>query len=177
MSWLFVTPWTIALQASLSFTISQSLFRLIFIEAVMSSNHLILCCPLLLLLPSLRVFSNESSLLIRWPKYWSFSFSNSPSNEFWGLISFRIEWFDLLSVQGILKSLLQHHISKASVLLCSALFIVWLSHLYMTTGKIIALTIQAFVGKMKSMLSDMLSRFFIAFLPRSKHLLISWLQS
>ena len=150
------------------------------IESVMLSNYLILCRPLLFLpsiFPSIRIFSNELALHIRWSKYWSISFSNSLSKEYWGLISFRIEWFDLLSVQGILKSLLQHHISKASVLLCSALFIVWLSHLYMTTGKIIALTIQAFVGKMKSMLSDMLSRFFIAFLPRSKHLLISWLQS
>jgi len=150
------------------------------IESVMLSNYLILCCPLLLLpsiFPSIRVFSNELALHTRWPKYWSISFSNSPSKEYWGLISFRIEWFDLLSVQGTLKSLLQYHSSKASVLLCSALFMVQLLHLYMTPGKIIALTIQTFVSKGKSMLSNMLSRFFIAFLPRSKHLLISWLQS
>ena len=150
------------------------------IESVMLSNYLILCRPLLLLpsiFPSIRVFSNELALHTRWPKYWSISFSNSPSKEYWGLISFRIEWFDLLSVQGTLKSLLQYHSSKASVLLCSALFMVQLLHLYMTPGKIIALTIQTFVSKVKSMLSNMLSRFFIAFLPRSKHLLISWLQS
>jgi len=150
------------------------------IESVMLSNYLILCRPLLLLpsiFPSIRVFSNELALHTRWPKYWSISFSNSPSKEYWGLISFRIEWFDLLSVQGTLKSLLQYHSSKASVLLCSALFMVQLSHLYMTPGKIIALTIQTFVSKVKSMLSNMLSMFFIAFLPRSKHLLISWLQS
>ena len=150
------------------------------IESVMPSNHLILCHPLLFLpsiFPSTRVFSNESALHLRWPKYWNFSFSISPSNKYSGLISFRIEWFDLLTVQRILKSLLRHHRSKASVLLCSALFMVQLLHLYMTPGKIIALTIQTFVSKVKSMLSNMLSRFFIAFLPRSKHLLISWLQS
>ena len=140
------------------------------IESVMPSNHLILCCPLLLLpsiLPSIRVFSKES-VLIRWPKYWSFSFSISPSNEHSGLISFRIGWFDLLAVQGTLKSLLQHHSSKASILLCSAFFIVQFSHPYMTTGQTIALTRQYFVGKVMSLLSNMLSRLVIDFLPRSK---------
>ena len=143
-------------------------------------NHLILYHPLLLLpsiFPSIRDFSNELALPIRWPKYWSFSFSNSPSNEYSGLISFRIDWFDLLAVQGTLKSLLQYHSSKASVLQCSAFFMVQLSHLYMTTGKTIALTIWTFVGKVMSLLFNMLSRFVIAFLPRSKRLLISWLQS
>ena len=146
----------------------------------MPSNHLILCRPLLLLpstFPSIRVFSNESALHIRWPKYWSFSFTISPSNEYLGLISFRIHWLDLLAVQGTLKSLLQHHNSKASILLGSALFTVQLSHPYMTTGKTIALTRWIFVGKVMSLLFSMLSRLVITFLPRSKHLLISWLQS
>ena len=176
----FVTPKTAACQASLSFTISGSLLKLISIEPVMPSNHLILCHPLLLLpsvFPSIRVFSNELALRIRWPKYWSFSFSISPSNEYSGLISFRMDWLDLLAVQGTLQSLLQHHSSKASILQCSALFMVQLSHLCMTTGKTIALTIQTFVGKVMSHLFNMLSRFVIASLSRSKHLLILWLQS
>ena len=146
----------------------------------MSSNHLILCRPLLLLpsvFPSISVFSNESALRIRWPKYWSFSFSISPSNEYSGLISFRINWLDLLAVQGTLKSLLQHHSSKASILWYSTFFMVQLSHPYMTTGKTIALTMWTFVGKVMSLLFNMLSRLVIAFLPRGKHLLISWLQS
>ena len=150
------------------------------IELVMPSNHLILCHPLLLppsILPSNRVFLNESVLCIRWPECWSFSFSISPSNEYSGLISFRMDWFDLLAIQEALKSLLQHHSSKASMLLHSAFFIVQLSHLYMTTGKTTALTKWTFVGKVTSLLFNMLSRFVIAFLPRSKHLLISWLQS
>ena len=150
------------------------------IESMMPSNHLILCCPLLLLpsiFPSIRVFSNESTLHIRWPKYWSFSLSTSPSNEHPGLISFRMDWLDLLAVQGTLKSLLQHHSSKASILRCSALFIAQLSHPYMTTGKTIALTRRTFVGKVMSLLFNMLSRLVITFLPRSKRLLISWLQS
>ena len=140
---LFVTPWTVAPQASLSFTISQSLLKHMSIKSVMQSKQLILCCPLVLLasiFSNIRVFSNESALRIRWPKYWSFSFSISPSNEYSGLISFRIDWFDLLAVQGTLKSLLQHHSSKASILQCSALFMVQLSHPYVTTGKTIALT-------------------------------------
>ena len=148
--WLFVTPLTAACQASLSFSISWSLFKLMSIESVMPSNHLILCRPLLLLLsvfPSIRVFSNESVLHIRWPKYWSFSFSISPSNEYSGLISFRIDWLDLLLVQGPLKSLFQHHSSKASILWCSAFFMVQLSHPYMTTGKTIALTRQTLLAK------------------------------
>ena len=176
---LFVTPWTAVCQASLSITNSWSLLKLMSIESVMPSEHLILCCPLLLppsIFPSLRVFSSESVLHIRWPKYWSFSFSISPSNEYSGLISFRIDWFDLLTVQGTLKNLLQHCSSKASILWHSALFIVQLSHLYMTTGKTIALTRWTFVGKVMSLLFNMLSRLVIAFLPRSKHLLISWLQ-
>ena len=146
----------------------------------MPCSHLILCRPLLLLPPippSIRVFSNESTLHMRWPKYWSFSFSIIPSNGSPGLISFRMDWLDLLAVQGTLKSLLQHHSSKASVLWCSALFTVQLSHPYMTTGKTIALTRQTFVGKLTSLLLNMLSRLVITFLPRSKHLLISWLQS
>ena len=150
------------------------------IESVIPSNHLILCCPLLLLpsiFLSIRVFSNESALRIRWPKYWSFSFNISPSNEYTGLISFRMDWLDLLAVQGTLKSLLQHHSSKASILQHSALFIIQLSHPYMTTGKTLALTRWTFVDKVMSLLLNMLSRFVIAFLPRSKHLLISWLQS
>ena len=150
------------------------------IESVMPSNHLILCHPLLLppsIFPSIRVFSNESVLCIRWPKYWSFRFNISPSNEYPGLISFTVDWLDLLAVQGTLKSLLQQHSSKASILLCSAFFIVQLSHPYMTTGKTIAFTRQTFVGKVMSLLLNMLSRLVITFLPRSKHLLISWLQS
>ena len=146
----------------------------------MPFNHLILHHPLLLLpsiFPSSRVFSNESVLHIRRPKYWSFSLSISPSNEYSGLISFRMDWLDLFAVQGTLKSLLQHHSSKASILRCSAFFIVQLSHLYMTTGKTTALTRQTFVGKVTSLLFNMLSRLVTAFLPRSKHLLISWLQS
>ena len=147
---------------------------------VMPSNHLILCCPLLLLpsiFPRIRVFANESVIHIRWPKYWSFSFNISPSNEHSGLISFRMDWFDLLGVQGTPKSLLQHHSSKASILRCSAFIIVQLSHPYMTTGNTTALTQQTFAGKVMSLLFNMLSRLVIAFLPRSKHLLISWLQS
>ena len=146
----------------------------------MPSNHLILCRPLLLpasIFPSIRVFSNESALHMRWTKYWSFSFSISPSNEHPGLISFRMDWLDLLAVQGTHKSLLQHHSSKASILLCSAFFIVQLSHPYMTTGKTIALTRRTFVGRVMSPLFNMLFRLIITFLPRSKHLLISWLQS
>ena len=177
---LFATPWTAARQASLSITNSQSLLKLMSIESVMTSNHLILCWPLLLLpsiFPRIRVFSNESVLHIRWPKYWSFSFSISPPHEYSGLISFRMDWLDLLAVQGTLKSLLQHHSSKASVLQCSAFFIVQLSHPYMTIGKTIALTRWTFVGKVMPLLFNMLSMLVITFLPRSKHLLISWLQS
>ena len=150
------------------------------IELVMASKPLILCRPLLLLpsiFPSIRVFSNESAFCIRWPKYWSFSFSISPSKEHPGLISFRMDWLDLLALQGTLKSLLQHHSSKASILQCSAFFTVQLSHPYRTTGKTIALTRWTFVGKVMSLLLNMLSRLVITFLPRSKHLLILWLQS
>ena len=150
------------------------------IESVMPSNHHILCCPLLLLpsiFPSIRVFSNESALHIRWPKYWSFHFSISPSNEYPGLIAFRMDWLDLFAVQETLKSLLQHHGSKASILQCSYFFIVQLSHPYVTTRKTIALTRRAFVSKVMSLLFNMLSRLVIAFLTRSKHLLILWLQS
>ena len=146
----------------------------------MPSSHLILCRPLLLLPPippSNRDFSNESTLHMRWPKYWSFSFSISPSNEHPGLISFRMDWLDLLAVQGTLKSFLQHHSSKASILRCLTFFTVQLSHPYMTTGKTIALTRRTFVGKVMSLLLNMLSRFVVAFLPRSNHILISWLQS
>ena len=146
----------------------------------MASSNLILSRPLLLLPPippSIRVFSNESILHLRWPKYWSFSFSISPSKEIPGLISFRMDWLDVLAVQGTLKSLLQHHTSKASILQCSAFFTVQLSHLYMTTGKTIALTIWTFVGKVMFLLLNMLSRLVITFLPRSKHVLISWMQS
>ena len=177
---LFVILWTTAHQASLSFTISQSLLKLMSIESVMPSNHLILCCLLLLLpsiFPSIRVFSKELALHIMWPKYWSFSFNISPSNDHSGLISFRMDWLDLLAVQGTRKSLLQHHSSKASILQCSAFFMVQLSHPYMSIGKTIALTRQTFVGKVMSLLFNMLSRFVIAFLLRSKCLLISWLQS
>ena len=175
---LFATPLTAARQASLSITNSQSLLKLMSIESVMPSSHLILCRPLLLLPPippSIRVFSNESTLLMRWPKYWSFSLSISPSNEHPGLVSFRMDWLDLLVVQGTHKSLLQHHSSKASIL--SAFFTVQLSHPYMTTGKTIALIRWTFVGKVMSLLFNMLSRLVITFLPRSKRLLISWLQS
>ena len=150
------------------------------IESVMPSSHLILCHPLLLLPPippSIRVFSNESTLRMRWPKYWSFSFNISPSNEHPRLISFRMDWLDLLAVQGTLRSLLQHHSSKASILRHSAFFTVQLSHPYMTTGKTIALTRQTFVDKVMSLLFNMLSSLVVTFLPRSKHLLISWLQS
>ena len=150
------------------------------IESVMPSNYLILCRPLLFLpsiLPSIRVFSNVSALHIRWPKYWSFSFSISLSSEHPGLISFRMDWLSLLAVQGTLKSLLQHHSSKATILQCSAFFMVQLSHPYMTTGKTIALTRWTFVGQVMSLLFNMLSRLVVTFLPRSKHLLISWLQT
>ena len=170
--WLFVTPWTAARQASLSF-ISRSLLKLMSIEPVMPSNHLILC-PLLLLLPSIfssiRVFSNESVLCIWWTKYWSISFNISHSNEHSGLISFKTDCLDLLVVQGTLKSLLQHHSSKASILLHSAFFIVQLSHPYMTTGKTIILTRWTFVGKVMSLFFNMLSRLVTIFLPRSKFL-------
>ena len=157
---LFATAWTAACQASLSITNSQSLLKLMSIMLVMPSNHLILCCPLLLLPPippSIRVFSNESTLRIRWPKYWSFSFSISPSNEHPWLISFRMDWLDLLAVQGTLKSLLQYHSSKASILQCSAFFTAQLSHPYMTSGKTIALTRWIFVGKVMSLLFNMLT--------------------
>ena len=177
---LFAAPWTAAHQVSLSITNSWSLLQLTSIESVMPSNHLILChpCPLLpSSSPRIRVFSNESVLHIRWPKYWSFGFSISSSHEYSGLISFRMDWLDLLAVQGTLKSLLQHHSSKASILQCSAFFIVQLSHPYMTTGKTIALTRQTFVGKVMALLLNMLSRLIITFLPKSKHRLTSWLQS
>ena len=173
-----MTPWTAACQASPSITTSWSLLKLIFITLVMPSNHLILCHPLLLqpsVFLSIRVFINESILCIRQPKYWSFSFSISPSNEYSGLISFRMDWLDLLAIQGTLKSLLQHHGSKASILQLSAFFIVQLSHPYMTTGKTIAFTRRTFVGKVMSLLFNMLSRLVITFLPRSKCLLISWM--
>ena len=175
---LFVTLWTAARQASLSITNFQSLFKPMSIESVMPSNHLILCHPLLLpsIFSSIRVFSDESAVHIRWPNYWSFSLSISPSNEYSGFISFRIDRFDLLVVQGTLKSLLQHHSSKASILRRSTFLIVQFSHRYMTTGKTIALTRQTFVGKVMSLLLNTLSRFVIAFLPRSSHLLISRLQ-
>ena len=177
---LFATPWTAAHQASLSIINSQSPPKPMSIKSAMPSNHLILGHPLLLLpstFPSIRIFSNESALCMRWPKYWSFSFNISPSNEHPGLISFRMDWLDLLEVQGTLKSLLQHHSSKASILLYSAFFIVQLSHPYMTTGKTIDLTRQTFVGKVVSLLFNMLYRLVITFLPRSMCLLISWLQS
>ena len=176
---LFATPWTAARQASLSITNSQSLLKLMSIVSVMPSNHLILCHPLLLpsIFPSIRVFSNESALHIRWPKYWSFSFNISPSDEYPGEISFRMDWLDLLEVQGTLKSLLQHHSSKASILRHSASCIVQLSHPYMTARKTIALASWTFVGKVMCLLFNMLSRLVIDFLQRSKRLLISWLQS
>ena len=173
---LFATPWTAAHQASLSITNSRSLLKLMSITSVMPSNHHILCHPLLLLpliFPSIRVFSNESALSIRWPKYWSFSFNISPSSEYSELISFRMDWLDLPVVQGTLKSLLQHHSSKVSILQCSAFFIVQLSYPYMITGKTIALTRWIFVGKVMSLLFNMLSRLVMTFLPRNKRLLIS----
>ena len=176
---LFMTSWTAVLQASLSIINSWSLLTLMSIESVMPSNHLILCHLLLLppsIFPRIRVFSNESVLRIRWPKYWSFSFSISPSNEHSGLISFTTDWLGLLAVQGTLKSL-QHHSSKASIHWCSAFFIVQLSHPYMTTGKTIALTRWTFVGKVMSLLFYILPRLVIASVPRSKCLLISWLRS
>ena len=167
-----MTPWTATHQASLSFTTSRSLLKLMAIESVMPSNHLILCRPLLLLLSillSIRIFSSGSALYIRWPKYWSFSLSISPSNEYSGLICFRIDWFDLLAVQETLKSLLQHRSSKASTLQHSSFFTVQLSHPYMTTGETIALTIWTFAGKVMSQVFKILFRFLTAFLPRSKH--------
>ena len=172
---LFATPCTAARQASLSITNSRSLLKLMSIKSVMPSNHLIFCRTLLLppsIFPGIRVFSNESALHIRWPKYWSFSFSISPSNEHSGLISFRMDWLDLITVQGTLKSLLQHYGSKTSILWCSAFFTVQLSHPYMTTEKTIPLTRQTFVDKVMSLLFNMLSRLVITFLPRSKRLLI-----
>ena len=171
------TPWTAARQASLSITNTQSLLRVRSTELVMPSNHLILCSPLLLasIFPNMRVFSNESVLRIRWPMYWSFSFSISPSNEYSGLISFRNDWFDLLAVQGTLKSLLQHHSLKASILRRSTFFIIQLSHPYVTNGKTIALIRWTLVYKVMVLL--LLSRLVIGFLPRIKCLLISWLQS
>ena len=175
-----MTPWTSSRQASLSITNSRSLLKLMSIELVMPPNHLILRCPLLLLpsiFPCIRVFSNELLLHLRWPKYWSFIFSISPSNEYSGLISFRIDWFDRLAVQGTLKSLLQHHSSKALILGHSVYFTVQLSHPYITIGKTIVLTRWAFVGKVMSLLFNMLSGLVRAFLPRSKCLLISCLQS
>jgi len=175
---LFVTRWTAAHQASLSITNSWSLLKIMSLELVMPSNHLILCHLLLLppsVFPSIRVFSNQSVLRIRWPKYWNFSIG--PSNEYLGLISFRMDWLGLLAVQRTLKSLLQHCSSKASILWHSAFFIVQLSHPYMTIGKTIALTRWTFVGKVMSVLFNMLSRLEVTFLPRSKHVLISWLQS
>ena len=171
-------PWTAAGQASLSITNSRSLLKLMSIKLAMPSNHLIFCRPLIFLpsiFPSIRVFSSESALRIRWPKYWSFSFSITPSNEYSGLISFRIDWLNLLAVQGTLKGLLQHHSSKASIW-HSAFYIFWLSHSYMTTGKTTALTRRTFVGKVMSLLFNMLSSLVTDFVPRSKHLLISWLQ-
>ena len=176
---LFATPLTVACQASLSITNSRSLLKLMSAQSVMSFNHFILCCPLLLpsIFPSIRVFSKESVLCIRGPKYWSFSFNISPSNEYSGLISFRIDWFALLAVQGTLKSLLQHFTSKASVLWHSAFFMVQLSHPYVTAGKTRPLTIWTFVSKVMSLLFRMLSRLVTTYLPRSKHFLISWLQS
>ena len=177
---LFATSCTTGHQASLSITNSQRFLKLMSTELVMPSNHLILCHPLLLLqsiFPSIRVFFSEMVLHIRWPKYWRFSFSISLSNEYSGLISFRMDWLDLLAVQGILESLLQHRISKASIIRHSALFIVQLSNPYITTGKTIALTRWTTVGKVMSVLYNMLSRLVIGFFPRNKCLLISWLQS
>ena len=167
---LFATPWPAECQASLSITNAQSILKLMSTELVMPSNYLILCRPLLLppsIFPSIRVFSNESALHIRWPKYWSFSFSISPSNEYSGLFFFRMDWLELLAVQWTLESLLQHYNSKASILGHSAFLIVQLSHPYMITGKTMALTRQTFVGKVMSLLFDMLSKLVIAFLPKS----------
>ena len=168
---LFATPWIAARQSSLSITNSWSSPKLMSIESVMPSSHLILCHPLLLLPlipPSIRVFSSESTLCMKWPKYWSFSFSIIPSKEIPGLTSFRMDWIDLLAVQGTLKSLLQHHSEKASILWCSAFFMVQLSHLYLTTGKTTALMIWTFVGKVMSLLFNTQSRSVVTFLPRSK---------
>ena len=176
---LFATPWITACRASLCITNSRSSLRLTSIESVMPSSHLILYCPLLFLPPippSIRVFSNESTLCMRWPKYWSFSFSISPSNEHPGLISFRMDWVDLLPVQGTLKSLLQHHSSKASILQHSAFFTAQLSHSYLTTGKTIALIRRTLVGNVMSLLLNMLSRLVITFLPGSKFLLFIFFQ-
>ena len=175
---MLCTPWTAAHQASLFFTISWSLLKLTSIESLMPSNYLIFCHPLLLpsIFPSIRVFSNESVLGIRWPKFWSFSFSISLFSKYSGMISFRMDWLDLLAVQGTLKSLLQHHSSKASILRFSAFIIVQLSHPYMTTGKTIALTRRTFVSKVISLIFNMLARLVIDFLSRIKHLLISCLQ-
>ena len=178
--WLFATPWATARQASLSITNSRSPPKLISIELVKPSHDLILCCPFLLLpsiFPTIRVFSNESAVHIRWPMYWNFSFSFSPFKEYSGLISLKIDWFDILAVQGTLRSLLQCHSWKASILQHSAFFIVQLSHPYMTTGKTITLTRWTLVGKVLSLLFNMLSRLAITLLPKSKCLLISWLQS
>ena len=178
--WLFVIPWTAAHQASLSIIKYRTLLKLMFTESVMLSNHIILCHPLFLppsIFPSIRVFSNESALCVRWPKYWSFSFNISPSDEHPVLISFRIDWLDLLAVQATLKSLLQHYNSKASILQFSGFFAVQFSHPCITTGKTIALTTQSFVAKVIFLLSAMLSRFVVVFLPRSKRLLVSWLKS
>ena len=172
---LFATPWTAARQTSLSISISWDWLKLMSFESVIPSNHLILCHPFLLLpyiFPTIMVFSNESDLHIRWPKYWSFSIS--PSNEYSGLISFRINWFDLLAVQGTLKSLLQHHISKTSILRCSAFFMVQLSHPYMITGQNHSFYYIGLVGKVMSLLFNTLSQFVIALLPKSKCLSISW---
>ena len=178
--WLFATPWIAAHQAPLTITNSWSPPKPTCIESVMLSNHPILCHPLFIppsIFPSIRVFSNESALHIRWPKYWSFSFNISPSNEHPVLIYFRMDWLDLLAVQGTLKSLLQHHSSETSILRSSAFFIIQLSHPYMTTGKTKALTRWTSVDKVMPLLFNMLSRLVITFFPRSKHLLISWLQS
>ena len=175
-----LTPWTTAHQASLSTMNSQSLPKLMSIESMMPSNHLILCCPLLLLssiFPNIMVSSNESTLRIRCPKYWSFSFNICPSNQHPGLISFRMDWLDFLAVQETLKSLLQHHSSKASIFLHPTFFTVQLSHPCMSTGKIIALARWTVVGKVMSLFFNMLSRLVITLLPRSNYLLISWLQS
>ena len=165
----FAPPWTVAPRVYLSFILFWGLLKLVHIQSVMPPNHLILCRPLLLLpsvFPSIRVFPHESALHVRWPKYWTFSFSISPSNEYLGLISFRIEWFDFLTAQGTLKSLRQYHSLKVSILQYSAFFMVQLSHPYQTTGKTIALTIWTFIGKVMSLLFNMLPRFVIAFLPR-----------
>ena len=174
-----MTPWTAACRASLSITNSQNLLKLVSLESVMPSNHLILSCPLLppSIFPSIQVFSNESVFHIRWPKDWRFSFSISPCNEYSGLISFRMDWLDILAVQGTLKCFLQQHSSKASILQRSAFFIVHPSHPYMTTGKTIALTRRTSVGKVMSLLFNILSTLVITFPLRSKHLFISWLQS